>query len=247
MGAVLDLLRRGSPAAYRLLQLCSVLATAIPIDLACSDAMAAALVHLDPALSEPLTRGALIQRINRLALLKVDRRGHGAGAEMTDQVSQIVLHRLLQHVVRASMAKDDRNRARHEVHRVLVEYRRDRDVDDVDTWARFRQLWPHLEASRAAESDDEEVRRLLIDRVRFLWLVGGLDSARQRAEQIAQAGQPCSSRGAPRRRWSGSCCICGSRSPTFCATRATSKTPGRSTESVHAGQLAISASIIRTP
>ena len=55
---------------------------------------------------------------------------------------------------------------------------RDGEVDDPETWPRFRMLWPHLEVSDAVTSPDEAVRQLIIDRVRYLWLRGDLGRRR---------------------------------------------------------------------
>ncbi len=57
------------------------------------------------------------------------------------------------------------------------------EVDDPATWPKFRQLWPHLEVSRASESLEEPVRRLIIDRVRYVWQSGGYNDGRRLAEE----------------------------------------------------------------
>ncbi|MFG1868186.1 FxSxx-COOH system tetratricopeptide repeat protein [Micromonospora arborensis] len=155
-----------APAAYRLLQLCSVLAPEIALELIYSDEMAAALVPFDPSVSERLVRGALVQQINRLALLKLDVQG-----------GRVQVHRLLQAVVRDRMTEDEIVAARHQVHLVLAASRPRGDVDDPTTWARLRMLWPHLEVSEALTCPEESVCQLLIDRVRYLWQRGGLDQA----------------------------------------------------------------------
>ncbi|MGC5017729.1 FxSxx-COOH system tetratricopeptide repeat protein [Micromonospora sp. DT47] len=162
----LNRLRDQAPAAYRLLQLCSVLAPEIALELIYSDEMAAALVPFDPSVSERLVRGALVQQINRLALLKLDVQG-----------GRIQVHRLLQAVVRDRMTDEEIAAARHQVHVVLAASRPRGDVDDPATWARLRMLWPHLEVSEALTCPEESVRQLLIDRVRYLWQRGGLEQA----------------------------------------------------------------------
>src|SRR5688572_10345055 len=50
-------LRERSPAAYRMLQLCSVMAPEISLDLIYSDEFAKTLAPLDPALTERVARG----------------------------------------------------------------------------------------------------------------------------------------------------------------------------------------------
>jgi tetratricopeptide (TPR) repeat protein len=164
----LNRLHEQSPAAYRLLQLCSVLAPEIALDLVHSDEMAEALTPLDPSLSDRLMRGTLVQQINRLALLKLD-----------VHAGQVQVHRLLQSVVRGRMSGEELETARHQIHLMLASCRPNGEVDNPDTWSRFRMLWPHLEVSGALGCTHEAVRQLLIDRVRFLWLRG--DHARGEA------------------------------------------------------------------
>ncbi|GAA1736185.1 FxSxx-COOH system tetratricopeptide repeat protein [Luedemannella helvata] len=181
----LDRLRERSPAAFRLLQLCSVLAPEISLDLIYSDEMANALMPFDPAVSERLVRGSLVQQINRLALLRVDQRGERGQSGQGSHGGQVLIHRVLQHVVRSRMTDVELRAAEHEVHLVLAAARpNDGEVDDPDTWPRFRMLWPHLEASDAVNCYDEVVRRLLIDRIRYMWIHAELDEGRRRAEQI---------------------------------------------------------------
>ena len=169
----LGLLQKRSGAAYRLLQLCSVLAPEISLDLVYSDELATVLSRYDPLVSERDYRATLVQHINRLALLKLD-----VGR------SQLQVHRLLQHVVRNRMNEQELVEARHEIHLVLAGLRPRYEIDDSRSWGRFRMLWPHLELSRATSCDEELVRQLMIDRVRYLWYTGGLIEGRQLGEQI---------------------------------------------------------------
>ncbi len=169
----LELLRHRSAAAHRLLQLCSVLAPEISLELIYSDELAEALKRYDPLVSERDYRGSLVQHINRLALLKLDRARN-----------QIQVHRLLQHVVRKRMTDLELRETRHEIHLVLAGLRPEWEIDDSRSWPRFRMLWPHLEVSDAANCDSEPVRQLMIDRVRYLWHTGGQEEGHQLAQLI---------------------------------------------------------------
>ena len=144
----LQRLNERSPAAYRLLQLCSVLAPEIALELVYSDDLARALTPIDPSVSERMVRGALVQQIHRLALLRLDSRGEIGELGERSRGSQVLVHRLLQHVVRSRMSDEELAAARHEVHLVLAASRPKGDVDDPDTWPQFRTLWPHLEMTR---------------------------------------------------------------------------------------------------
>jgi MinD-like ATPase involved in chromosome partitioning or flagellar assembly len=172
----LDQLQEMSPAAARLFGLCSVMAPDISLELLYSPAMAAALVPLDPELSEPMVIGKVIQQINRLALIKLD-----------INARQIQVHRLVQAVVRDRMSDEELATARSEVHRVLVAARPAGEVDDPANWPHYRLIWLHLTPSMAMWSTQESVRQLLIDRVRYLRQRGDLERGRRRATEIESA------------------------------------------------------------
>ncbi|MEY9925752.1 MinD-like ATPase involved in chromosome partitioning or flagellar assembly/tetratricopeptide (TPR) repeat protein [Catenulispora sp. GP43] len=171
-----EALRDRSPAAVRLLQLCSFLAPE-PVSMALlrSDEMIQALIPYDEALRDRMMIGRLVREVGRFALARVD------AASNTLQV-----HRLVQSVIRARMSQADQERACHEVHRVLVGARpRAGDTDDPENWPRYDQIWAHLGPSRARLCAEGETLQLLIDRVRYLWKRGELGAALAFAEELA--------------------------------------------------------------
>jgi tetratricopeptide (TPR) repeat protein len=170
---LLERLQQRSRAASRLLQLCSVMAPEIALPLIYSDEMATMLKPYDPAVADRYLRGSLVQIMSQLALIKLDLAS-----------KRISVHRLLQHVIRQRMQQHEVNLARHQVHLVLSGSRPDQDVDDPDSWDRFRMLWSHLEVSGAASCPDEAVRALMIDRVRYVWLRGSLKQGEVLANEI---------------------------------------------------------------
>ncbi|MEV4276332.1 FxSxx-COOH system tetratricopeptide repeat protein [Actinoplanes xinjiangensis] len=180
----LNRLRDRDQAAYRLFQLCSVMAPEIPLALVYSDQMARYLRAYNPALSERMARGSLVQQLNRLALLRLDQRPSAAGE--TDRRGQIMIHRVVQNVVRDRMTEEELNEARRQVHQVLAEARPEGDVDEQRNWPRFRMLWPHLDASEAVHSTEEEVRQLVVDRMRLYYLQGDSAAGRPRAERTSR-------------------------------------------------------------
>lgn len=174
----IDQLGTLSKAAARLFQLCSMLAPDIPTELLYSPEMARVLEPLDPALSEPMIIGQLVQKINRLALIKVD-----------TKVDRVQVHRLVQAVVRSRMTAEELESVREDVHQVLAAARPRRDVDDPDMWKRYRMLWPHLSPAEVMRSSQESARRLIIDRVRYLWQRDDLERGRRLAEEAAAVWQ----------------------------------------------------------
>ncbi|WP_377270711.1 FxSxx-COOH system tetratricopeptide repeat protein [Peterkaempfera sp. SMS 1(5)a] len=160
-------LQEENPAAVRLLQLCAFFAPEpIALNLVHSRRMREALVPYDRDPQAGYLLGRSIQAINRYALAKG---GQGKG---------IQIHRLVQAVIRSKMTSHEQQDAMHEVHRILVDARPERgDTDDPRNWERFEEIWPHLGPSSAENCDEPETRRLLIDRVRYLWKRGEYDGA----------------------------------------------------------------------
>ena len=172
-------LQANSQAAYRLLQLCSVMsADGIALDLIYCPAMVAALAPLDPTLSESGDIARLVHQMNRLALIRLD-----------NQARQFQVHRLMQQVLRQRLGREELEETRHEVHKLLASSRPRRDVDDPDTWPRYRMLWPHLGPSLAEQCADEQVRSLLVDRVRYVWTRGPLAIAERTGRTIERSWQ----------------------------------------------------------
>ncbi|MFF6909958.1 FxSxx-COOH system tetratricopeptide repeat protein [Streptomyces sp. NPDC012389] len=171
-------LQERSPAAVRLLQLCAFFAPEpISANLLYSKEMIEALKPYDSSLQEKLVLGRVIREIGRFALAKVD------------QVSNsIQVHRLVQAVIKAQLTEEEQREARHVVHRILAGARPDDDepIDNPETWPRFATIWPHLGPSDARHCKEPETRRLLIDRVRYLWKRGDVSTAGTLGEELRQ-------------------------------------------------------------
>lgn len=172
----LDELQDRSAAAARLLGICSVMAPEISQDLINSQAMAETLRALDPTISEQAMIARLTRQIDLLALIKVDNNNR-----------QIQVHRVVQAVVADRMSDEDTTEAQRTVHQMMVDAKPEGDVDDPQTWRRFRAIWPHLSPAAAMWSADAKVRLLLIERVRYLRQRDDLDRGRLRAEEIQGA------------------------------------------------------------
>lgn len=185
----LERLRERSEAAYRLFQLCCMLAPEIALDLVYSDELAELLKPIDPRVSVRMVRGSLVQQINRLALLRVDQRGEGGPAKDRGRGGQILIHRVVQAVVQSRMTEQERIEARSQVQRVLAATRPSGVVEEPETWPRFRILWPHLDVTEVVSSPDSAVRELIIDRVRYQWIQGDLAAGRARADRTIEVWQ----------------------------------------------------------
>jgi cellulose biosynthesis protein BcsQ/tetratricopeptide (TPR) repeat protein len=173
---LLDRLELRSPAAYRLLSICSVMAPVISLDLVVSDAMAGAVQELDPSVTERSMINRLIRQIDQLALIKLDYSAHQM------QVQQVV-----QEVVRQRMSEAQLDSARRDVHQILIAARPHGEVDDPVMGPAYRMIWPHLTPSQAHRSAKPQVRDLLVERVRYLQQRDDLERGRRRAEEIQGA------------------------------------------------------------
>jgi cellulose biosynthesis protein BcsQ/tetratricopeptide (TPR) repeat protein len=173
----LDHLQKSSAAAARLLELCSVMAPDISLDLIETQRMTKTLRDFDANISDRTMISGLIRQIDLLALIKLD-----------NNARQIQVHRVVQAVVRERMPEADKDSARQRVHQLVVAARPpEADVDDPKTWPRYRLIWPHLSPSRAMWSEDDQVRELLIERVRYLRQRDDLERGQRRAEEIQGA------------------------------------------------------------
>jgi MinD-like ATPase involved in chromosome partitioning or flagellar assembly/tetratricopeptide (TPR) repeat protein len=171
----LDVLAQRSPAAARLLEICSVMAPDVSLNLIYSDAIVTALQEADPKISLKAMIGRLVTQIDSLALIKVEQTAR-----------QLVVHRVVQTVVRERMSQAQQLAARRHVHEALVGIRPG-GVDDPREWPAYRQIWPHLRPTQAELSEKEQVRELLLDRVRYLRQRDDFGAGNRRAESIDEA------------------------------------------------------------
>jgi len=172
-----DRLRGQSPAAARLLELCSFFAPdPISMTLLNSDEMLEALRQVDGKVRDRGVLARLIREMARYSLAKVDR---GSNA--------ISMHRLVQAAIRSQLDAQQANDTVHEAHKVLVGARpRQGDTDDPENWQRYDKIWPHLEPSGAWNCDEVDTRQLLIDRIRYLWKRGDFQQALQTGRELEE-------------------------------------------------------------
>jgi tetratricopeptide (TPR) repeat protein len=170
-------LRRQSPAAARLLELCSFFAPdPISMRLLNSDEMLESLRLVDGKVRDRGVLARLIRETSRYSLAKVDR---GSNA--------INMHRLVQKAIRGQMLGPRGEDMMHAAHKVLVGARpRQGDTDDPENWPRYDLIWPHLEPSRAWDCDEVDTRQLLIDRIRYLWKRGDFHEALRTGRELEE-------------------------------------------------------------
>ncbi|MBT2209043.1 MULTISPECIES: FxSxx-COOH system tetratricopeptide repeat protein [Actinomadura] len=175
-------LREASPAAARLLELLAFFSSVpISLDLIYSEETAEVLAPYDETLRDKLVLGKHVREISRFALARVDQ-GNNA----------IQVHPLVQTVIRHGMQDDPdlTEETCHDVHRILLGARpKHGDTDDPANWPALDEILPHVQTSRAAECDEENVRQMLTDLIRYQWKRGNFESAMEAGEELTAAWQ----------------------------------------------------------
>ncbi|WP_199440050.1 FxSxx-COOH system tetratricopeptide repeat protein [Umezawaea beigongshangensis] len=171
----LDRLRARSPEAFELLRVCSFFGPE-PIHRGLlSSARLRSPVADSEDMTDPILLGKAVRDISRFGLARLDHRA-----------DTVQFHRLVQLVVREEMTEREREARRHVAHLVLADSA-PHDPADVRDWPRCAELLPHVCASRAIDSDDPLVRRLVLVQVVFLRLRGDFTGCRALAEEVHQS------------------------------------------------------------
>jgi tetratricopeptide (TPR) repeat protein len=119
--------------------------------------------------------GKHVREISRFALAKVDQGNKSIG-----------VHPLVQAVIRHQLPPDLTEQTRHDVHRILLGARPSQgDTDDPENWQKLEEILPHVRPSAAAQCDDEDVRQMLTDLVRYQWKRGVFDSAMAAGRELS--------------------------------------------------------------
>ncbi|WP_246178780.1 FxSxx-COOH system tetratricopeptide repeat protein [Actinomadura decatromicini] len=167
LGLTLESLRQADSgdAAVRLMRMAAFLSPdGVGRRLLFSPAMLAALEKRWPDLAEDSVRlEALLIRLARYGLAEVD---YELGGELR-------VHRMVQKIVRESLADDERAEVVAEVHGVLAAFApADAEVDQPYHAATFAELGRHLVVSEAFASRERPVRRWLACHLRHLYVAG---------------------------------------------------------------------------
>ncbi len=167
-----DLRRINAPAA-RLLEICGFLGPdAIPIALLYSSPVIEA-IGLPPGTSDQrLAVGEILRTVNQFNLARYDQ---AAGT--------LVVHRIVQALLREQVGATDRERVRGAAHRALA-LADPGDPDAPHNWLRYAELLPHLWPSGAADSADPAVRQWIVHSVRYLWQRSLHGAGRELAERV---------------------------------------------------------------
>ncbi|MGV9364915.1 FxSxx-COOH system tetratricopeptide repeat protein [Amycolatopsis sp. NPDC003731] len=173
-----DQLSSSNPAAHQLLQVCAFFAPE-PISRSLFTGVRGISVspELDSALRDPMRLGRAVRDINRYGLAKIDHRS-----------DTLLLHRLVQLVLRNRMSEQHRREMRHGAHLLLARL----DPNDPASsrqWPRYQEILPHIYDAELLECTDLWVRQLVLNLMRFLYSWGDHQGALTLAERAVEAWQ----------------------------------------------------------
>ncbi|MET7450782.1 FxSxx-COOH system tetratricopeptide repeat protein [Streptomyces sp. NPDC005574] len=168
----LDHLETRSLTALRLLQLCSYFAPD-PISRSIFSGLGGSSIdpELDRALNDPMRLARAVREINRYSLARIDHRSNS-----------IEMHRLVQAVLVHRMSPEEQNRMRNGAHTLLAAAD-PKGPNQSANWPRYAELYGHVIASGAIESDQPWVRELVMNVAKYLWYWGDHTVAREFSEQ----------------------------------------------------------------
>jgi tetratricopeptide (TPR) repeat protein len=122
------------------------------------------LGNLKEDLGSPIKVSRATRELGRYGLARLD------NLHKTLQV-----HRLIQKLIRDELDPQDAQAMRHDVHLLLAGFDPD-EPENLDNWARYDELLAHVVPSEAVTSAHPDVRRLIRNIVRYLFLVGDLQT-----------------------------------------------------------------------
>ncbi|WP_279493586.1 FxSxx-COOH system tetratricopeptide repeat protein [Actinocrispum wychmicini] len=156
-----DELKNRNPAAHRLLQVCAFFAPEpISRDLFAGARGVEISPELDAALRDPMQLSRAIRDIYLYSLAKIDHRSN-----------TLLLHRLVQAVLRNRMSPKRHADMRHGAHLLLANMD-PRDPTSSKVWPRYQEVLPHIANAEVVECEDPWVRQLVINIGRFLYFWG---------------------------------------------------------------------------
>jgi hypothetical protein len=168
----IDRLVAEDAAGVHLLEVAAFLAPEpIPLSLfpAASDRLPA---PLGPAAADPLAFRCTVARLSRYGLAQVS-------------ADTLLIHRLAQAMLRQRLSAEQQAAMLTQAQQVLGAADPGNPLDPPN-WLAYSSLLPHLLAARAADSNDESCRQVLIDAIGYLHYYGDYHTARKLCEDAYQ-------------------------------------------------------------
>ena len=154
-------LRSHSPNAVLLLELCSFLGSdLIAVPMLARGRGAPVPSQLADTLRDDIKMRQAIRDLGRYGLAQIDVSN-----------DSIRIHRLVRALVRERLAGDRHAEAVRNAHELLALANPGAPDNDL-TWSQHAQITPHVIPSGVILSDDPHVRRIVLDQIRYLFVVG---------------------------------------------------------------------------
>jgi tetratricopeptide (TPR) repeat protein len=178
-----DRLHSTAPAVAQLLELFAYLsAEPISVSLLRRARDAAISEPLRQSLREPILLNRTIRELRRYGLAKVDAN------------QRIQVHRLVQLVLRESMDEEVAAQSLANVQTILASAN-PADPDDPNTWSVYTMIGPHVLPAHLIEAPDVAARRVALDQIRYLYVVGEYEGSRRLAEPVVAAWRAATGEG----------------------------------------------------
>jgi tetratricopeptide (TPR) repeat protein len=160
-------LQRDSPAVAQLLGMFAVFgAEPISMDLLGRGKNSGIPDPLGRTLGDPTPLGRVVRDLRRFGLAKVDAEG------------RIQVHRLFQLVLRDVLSEEQKQQNRANVHR-LFGAANPGYPDKDSTHTSHAEIAPHVLSAALIDADFEGTRRVVLDQIRYLWVIGDHEGSRR--------------------------------------------------------------------
>ena len=168
----LDQLTEQSPAAAQLLEVCSFLSShPIAVPMLVRGRSAPLPPELSDALQDDMKMRRAVRDIGRYALAQLDAKR-----------DTIAIHKLVRALVRDGLDDQQRALSEHNAHQLLA-LANPGVPDNEATWTQHAQIAPHVVPSGVLASGDPRVRSIVVDQIRYLFVIGNYADSVALAEQ----------------------------------------------------------------
>ena len=142
---------------------------------------------LRTALGDPIRTSRIVRDLRRYGLAKaVDRPASATSPMYADRSPRLQVHRLVQRVLRDTLAPDEQRLTLRNVQSLLTAANPG-DPDDVGEFERQREMGPHLLPADMINSGTSMGRQVVLDHSRFLYLSGDYENSRTLADLASTA------------------------------------------------------------
>jgi hypothetical protein len=172
-GVAFDKLSQTAPASVQLLELCAFFgAEPISVKLLPMGRYAPLPAPLSGAVRDDIPLRRAVRDIQRYGLAKVN-----------PTANSIQLHRLVQAVLRDRLTDEQRDAYRRSVHEILAAYNPGDPTDNPDeSWSRHYDIAPHVQPSGAIDGATPDIRKVVLDQIRYQYVTGDYVSSRELGE-----------------------------------------------------------------